>query len=514
MLSALTLIVAMCGYLREATLAARFGLSATMDAYFGALFIPNSLYLILIVGTLPAVFIPILLQDEKGHGPASVSETFSVITNFVLLVLVALISIGLVTARLWIPLLFPGFAGPTITLATHLVYIILPSVLFLGLAGILTAALNGFHRFAVAAVSPAISSLVVISAAVLAHGKYAIYIIGTATALGFVLQLAILVPAIASLGIRYRFRFSLQHPGITRLFRLGIPLLLYMAVANASFFVERNLASELSAGALSAVTYAMRLFTVPANFLAVPLAVVAYPQFTREALRQGRGNLRTQVSGIFRLIVFIFLPITIWIILNALPITQLLYEHGHFRQEDSLITAKVLTLYGIGILPNAIAIVLIRCFYALHDTVTPLWSVIIDLVFYVATAPFLSRHYGISGLALTRGLTFFLVGGILTFVLSARRQLLAIDLHFLWFFVRTVIATLAMAMVSWTSLHFLHSRFDSGTTTLRLTVIGLVLVTSGGAFIGVSCLLKLNEARRLLNLAWNFVPGSGSDPGF
>ena len=52
---------------------------------------------------------------------------------------------------MWLPLLFPGFSSSTTGTATHLVYIIFPAVIFVAVAGILTAALNGFHQFALPA---------------------------------------------------------------------------------------------------------------------------------------------------------------------------------------------------------------------------------------------------------------------------------------------------------------------------------------------------------------------------
>ena len=65
----LTVVVSALGYLREATLAGRFGSSAVMDAYFGAMFIPVVVYTVLISGSLSPVSIPILLeQHSKGTG--------------------------------------------------------------------------------------------------------------------------------------------------------------------------------------------------------------------------------------------------------------------------------------------------------------------------------------------------------------------------------------------------------------------------------------------------------------
>jgi putative peptidoglycan lipid II flippase len=504
----LTLFVAILGFLREATLAARFGVSATMDAYFGAIFIPTNIYLILVVGTVSPILIPILLhEDANDH--AKVSEVFSVVINFVLILFTAVVFCGVITAHLWLPWLFPGFDTATKAMALRLIYIIFPARPVLALAGIFTATLNGYHKFALAAFSPALSSFVVIAAALLARGDRAIYIVGIGTTIGFVLQFLILVPATRSLGIRYHLSMSLRHPAIRRLARLGGPLLLYLAVANASLVVERNLASRLSAGALSALTYAMRLFTVPSNFLAAPLAIVAYPHFAREALRPDYGELRKELSQSLRFVVFLFLPITVWTVLNALPVTRVLYERGQFNIEDSTVVSRVLMLYGIGILPNAIAIILLRCFYAVEDTITPLWAESIDLVFFILAATLLTRRFGIEGLAVTRGLTFFLVGGILALVLSRKKALLNFDRDFLLFVGKTAAATVVMALVSWIALKLLQSAFDHAGTFARLGILGVILLGSGAAFLAVASLLKMRESKRLLQTASSLVQSIG-----
>ncbi|MFI5072755.1 MAG: lipid II flippase MurJ, partial [Terriglobales bacterium] len=235
-------------------------MSPTMDAYFGAILIPYTLYLIIVVGTLSPVFIPILLQEGTSLDKAS--EAFSVVTTFTLVLMAAVVTLSMSTAVFWLPWLFPGFSPSTSAMLVRLVYIIYPAVIFLTMAGIFNAVLNGFHKFALAAITPALSSMAVIAAAILARGSKAIYIVGLATTLGFVLQFLVLVPAVAALGIRYRPTFNYRHPAILKVLRLGGPLFLYLLVSNAVSIIERNLASKVSAGAVSAMTYAVRLFGV------------------------------------------------------------------------------------------------------------------------------------------------------------------------------------------------------------------------------------------------------------
>lgn len=503
--SIITVLVAIVGSLREATLAGRFGISATMDAYFAAIFIPNLLYLVLIAGTLSPVFIPILMQENPEDDPGKASVTFSVITNFALLVFVVIVSLGTLGARLWLPWLFPGFNSATSNLAVHLIYVVFPALPFLATAGILTALLNGFHKFWLAAFAPAISSISVIAAALFLHGERAIYGVGIATAVGFLLQCLVLLPVTASLGIRYRPVLNFRHPAIAKLLRLGIPLFLYLAVANFSVLLERNLASRISAGAVSIVTYAVRLFTVPSNFLASPLAIVAYPAFAREAMRDRRGELATQVSRLFRLALFVFLPVTLWTILNATPITRILYEHGKFSIADSAITSRILAIYSIGIVPNAIAVVLLRCFFAIEDTVTPLFIELLDLGFYAIAAIFLTRYFGIEGLAAARGMSFILVFSTLMLVLWKRGLLKFTGAGHL--LLRVSAATAGMGLIGWLIWHFVQPMFNSGGTVPRLAVICLEFVVSVAIYLGIASLFGLSEARQIITTVLDLVPG-------
>ncbi|HEV7521246.1 MAG TPA: lipid II flippase MurJ, partial [Candidatus Angelobacter sp.] len=459
-------------------------------------------------GTVSPVLIPIFLQEQAGAGKARSSETFSVVSTCSLLVLIVVVGVSLPGARFWLAWLFPGFNAATLEMAVRLVYIVFPAVLFLGVAGILTAVLNGCHKFALASFAPAFASTSVIAAVLFAHGDRAIYTVGVATAVGFLLQCLVLVPAAVSLGIRYQPIFNFRHPAIGKLLRVGLPLFFYLAVASASSVIERNLASRLSAGAVSTLSYALRLFTVPANFMAAPLAIVAYPGFAREAARVHRGELGAQVSKIFRLVIFLFLPVAIWTVINALAVTRLLYEHGRFSSADSLLTGRILAIYSAGILPNAVSMVLLRCYFAVEDTVTPLFAEILVFVSFVLGGPILSRNFGLEGLVAARAATFFLGMGILVYVLGRRKALLNFDWGLLNFLTRTVIASSAMGVMSWLSLHLLSGSFDSGGTVVRLMVVVVLIAISGAIYLFLARLLKLGEARQIWTTVRDLLPGN------
>jgi putative peptidoglycan lipid II flippase len=276
--------------------------------------------------------------------------------------------------------------------------------------------------------------------------------------------------------------------------------------------MERNLASRLSAGAVSTLSYALRLFTVPSNFMAAPLAIVAYPGFAREAARASRGELGPQLSKIFRFVIFLFLPVTIWTVINSQVVTRLLYEHGRFLPADSVITAHVLAIYSIGILPNAIAMVLLRCFFAVEDTVTPLFAEILALISFAIAAPILSRHFGLGGLVGARAAAFFLVTGVLVFVLARRKALLNLDWDLLRFLFRATIATVGMGVLSWLSLRFLIGTFDAGGSAVRFLLTIVLMAISAAIYLLLARLLNLGEARQIWSTVRTLLPSGNRGP--
>lgn len=205
--------------------------------------------------------------------------------------------------------------------------------------------------------------------------------------------------------------------------------------------------------------------------------------------------------------IFLFLPVTLWTIINSLVVTRLLYEHGKFLSADSVITARVLAVYSVGILPNAIAMVLLRCFFAVEDTLTPLVAETLAFGSFVMSGPFFSRHYGIGGLVATRAAAFFLVTGILIYVLARRKALLNLNWDLMNFLVRATAASIGMGAISWLSLRLLTGTFDSGGIVVRLVLTMALMVISGAFYLLLAQLLKLDEARQIWTTVRGWLPG-------
>jgi putative peptidoglycan lipid II flippase len=504
LVTVLTAVVTAMGYVRDAVFASKLGASAGMDAYLAAFFVPNTLYLILIAGTMSPVFITVFSEHES-RGREQALTVFRIVSTFAAVVLALLVGLGIVTGKLWLPLLFSGFAPAQLQLSLRILYFVFPAIIFLGLAGMVSPLLNSLGHFAAPAISPAMYSLATIPVLLVAPRDRLIEWVAIATAIGLAAQLLVQLPAAAALGVHWRPDFRFRHPAMRQLLRIALPLLAYLVVANASLLIERNIASRLFTGAISTLNYATRLFSIPVNLLIMPLAVVFYPSFAKEAAREGRGNLVQELKDALRITIFLALPITCWLVIHALPLTRFIFERGHFGFSNSVGTADMLKVYSLGLLPNALAVMSLRFFYALQDTVTPLLVEIGNLAWYACAAPFLANRYGLLGLGAARAVSFLLVAVVLMLVMRGKLTKLSLTLSSFRFVLKTAFGSLVMCLVTWGTSVLLnpvfqeHGLLGRGFVVISLGAIGAVV------YFGICYFFGLREVRSVLGLSSSWI---------
>jgi hypothetical protein len=108
------------------------------------------------------------------------------------------------------------------------------------------------------------------------------------------------------------------------------------------------------------------------------------------------------------------MPLTLWVVMSALPLTRMFYERGQFHLSDSIVTARVLMLYGVGILPNAIAVILSPLLLRGPGHDDPFVGRVDRLGILYSRRPAADTSLWTRRISRTRGMTFFLVAGILT----------------------------------------------------------------------------------------------------
>ena len=486
----LTLVASFLGYVRDAAMAARFGASIVTDAYFAAFFVPNTLSLILLSNSVAIVFLPIFVeafQKDKRHAWKIASSLF----NLTFLLLSAVVLLASVTANLWMPILYSGFPDPTMQLAISLTQILMPMLIFIGLSTIVTAVLNSFDHFAVPAFAPVLGNILVIGAIFLSYYWWEIEGVAVVVTLSTLVQLLIQLPVLRKFDSHFSLSLQLKDPMIIRIFRLAIPLIIYFAIAYASQAVEKNIASSLVVGTVSAVSYAANLFRVPIAIFAGSLGTVIYPRLSLEAASESPGQFSYSMSRAIGATTMFLLPLSCWLLINSETLVNALFGFGRFSAADVHLTSIILAGYALGMTANGVTRILQRAFYAIQDTATPVLVEVVSFAIYTALVILLVRMIGTVGLGIARSV-YFLVVALMSFWLLKRHREVAFGGSDYWLMFGRYFLASAGASAVWLGLGWLHGHYLVLPGRMaELVYLGVSAVVGAVVFLVAAYVLKV-----------------------
>lgn len=400
-----TLISRPLGYVRAAIQAWLFGATAAMDAFVLAFTVPSILQVILLTGPLSSVLVPTLTAYR--HDRQALSRLFSALFT---LCAVAGLLIALLAAwgAPWLMALAgPGLQPETQALAVLLFRLMLPMLVMQALLSVCKGALNTVDHYGAPEYAGAVFNVVMIVTALALVSRWGIVSLAIGASLGGVAQLLMQFPFLARHGLTYYCPWRYDLSGLRQVFRLAEGAFLSAMVTPLNALVDRSLASTLFSGAIAALNYAFLLFLLPASLCVVPLSTVLLTDLAGLYHRQDIGGLRQRALSGLRLMLLLTLPITALGVWLAEPFTRLVYEYGHFRAADTILTAQAMRAYLIGLPFYGGTHLLSRCFYATHDTMTPALVNVGALLLNIACDLLFMRFFSHWGIALASTVVMF-----------------------------------------------------------------------------------------------------------
>ena len=393
------------GLLREMIIGARFGTAADLDAYLAAFRIPDLLFQLVAGGALGSAFIPTFAAAWTEESQQQAWLLFSRVLNLLTLFLILLCGLAMLFAEpLVAGVIAPGFSVEQQRLTASLMRWMLASTVVFGASGLIMGALNAVQHFLLPAVAPVLYNCAIIAGAWLLAPVVGIHGLVVGVAGGSVLHLLVQLPALMRQKVRYRFSFGVDDAQVREVARLMGPRVLGLLFVQLNFLVNTILASGLPDGSLSALNYAWLLMLLPQGIFAQAVATVAFPTFSAQVAAGNRAQLLETLTGLLRLILFLSIPAAFLLFVLDEPFVELLFQRGRFDAASTQAVAYALRFFALGLVAHAVVEIVVRVFYALHDTATPVVvgvaAVALNILFSLALIGRLS--YG--GLALANSI--------------------------------------------------------------------------------------------------------------
>lgn len=443
--TSLIMIVTLCskfmGMFREIFLARQFGASIDTDAYLVATMIPLLIFMSL-GGAIKTTFLPLFTEYHRND-PKEGFYFAGIIFNLIIIIGVILTVFGITYSHFIVKLVAPGFKGAVLEQTIELNKWLFVSIIFVGLLEWGSGVLNSLENFVIPACVSIPYNVIIILSIVFLSANYGIKAVTIGTLLAFIAQFLLVFWFVLKAGFRIHFKIDLSHPGVIRVFKLALPVLIGVGITQLSIVVDRIFASNLPAGSISAMNYAVRINGLVSSIFISALVTALYPAFAHLTAANDLSNLKLEISKALRLIGLVILPIMCGLFLTSKSIIAVVFERGAFLPSDTLRTASALQYFSLGLIFIAYREIIYRVFYALKNTKTPVKISIVAIVSNIILNFLLVAPMGLNGLALSTSVSAA-IGSVLLFV-SLGKKIGRLDVRDLAScYVKALIATALM----------------------------------------------------------------------
>lgn len=409
------------GFVRDLMMASILGANIYSDMFFVAFKLPNLFRRIFAEGAFAQSFIP-------SFASAKYKSIFAVGVLIFFIIVVSLLAVAVDIFSPQITLLIaPGFMPKEILEASKYVAIQFWYLPIIFVVSFFASLLQYREHFATTAFSTILLNISLILALFLYkedNRANIVLALSYAVIVGGVMQLIAHIIVAKTKGILKMLKVGFgalpkyldkTKEDFNRFFTNFIPAIWGNSTTQIMAFLDTILASFLISGSISYLYYANRIFQLPLALFAIALSVAIFPSISKMIKKSDLTSATKQMQKGFWILLFLLSTASVIGIIFAKEIIWLLFERGSFSRNDTLITANILAIYLIGLLPFGLSRLFSLWLYSNHQQLKAAKIATYSLVAYLVVAISLFWRFGVYGLAIAN-----MASGFTTFILLIR----------------------------------------------------------------------------------------------
>ena len=417
----MTTISRIFGLLRDIVFARLFGAGLGLDVFIVAFRIPNFLRRLFAEGGFNQAFVPVLAEYKEQRNEEEVKALVDQTAASLGLVLFIVTAIGVLISPFLITVFAPGFmnnAGKH-ALASDLLKITFPYILFISLTAFAGSILNTYKQFAVPAFTPVLLNLSLISCAIwlaplletpIEALAWGVFIAG-------VVQLLFQLPFLFRIRMLPKPGLNRDREGVKRILKLMLPILFAVSIVQINLLIDTLIASFLVNGSISWLYFSDRLVEFPLGVFGIALATVILPNLSEKHAQGSKEGFSNMLDWALRWVFMIALPAAVGLAVLAGPLLTTLFQYEEFTDHDVIMASQSLMAYSLGLPAFVLIKIFSAGFFSRQDTKTPVKIGAIAMVANLVMNLLLVGPLAHAGLALATSLSACLQAFLLFWIL-------------------------------------------------------------------------------------------------
>lgn len=479
-----------------------------LEAFRLAFQIPDLVFQLIVLGALSAAFIPIFTKYKKKDLSRAFKMSSIMMNTLIVIFIVVSVLIAIFARPLTLLRTGSGIPPEEVELIISLTRIMLISQLFFAISNFMTGILQSFHRFVLPALSPILYNIGILLGVYLFAPSLGIYAAALGVILGAFLHMVIQIPLVFKLGYRYTFSFNIQYEGIKEFFRMMPPRVVSIGASQFRNLLLGFFTTSLGNLSFFMMQLALSLMVIPIRFFGVPISQASLPFLSEYSSDNERERFKSLVIQSLHQISFLTFPASVLLLILRVPVVRLVFGAANFPWENTVLTSRLVAIVALSIAAQALTQLLIRAFYALHDTRTPLYIAAVDVILYLTLCIGLVFYtpLGVYGIAIATTVTAILE--FLLFLYLLHQKVKGFNFREFWLpQFKIAVASFFMAVFIYLPFKILDEVVFNTSRTIEL--IGLTISTGTIGmlvYLYFALLFDIRELKTLANLLNKFGP--------
>lgn len=499
-----TLLSRITGFLRTVLIKNIMSPKGYSDEFLVAFSLPDLTFELLVGGAIAAAIIPVLSSSISKENEKEGWKAMGTFLNITVLAFFFISIIFYVFTPKFVGIVAIGYEPGTdkFNLVVKLTRILLPSSLFMILAGQCNGVLNAYNRFAAASFGPVIYNLCVMISIIAFGGKSV-----ELTTFGVMIS-ALIYFLIQLLCTWKHFRFYkpklyIKNETFIKLVKLAVPSLAASAVVQVNSIISRSFSTEFAQNSVTMMNNANRTWQLPLGIFAQSLGVAMLPTLSSQYAREETEDFRRVLNKGIRTVMVLCIPSTMIMIVLNREIMQILFKWSYMSTYEVALNGVSLLAYAPALLFQSIVVILNRAFYSIQNTRVPLFIGIGTIGINIAANIYFTNftNLGAIGTAMAYVITV-MVNAFLLIVLFSKKTGQALIPDNFAFLSKTSAVTVISGIVLWICTLIIpfptDESFSFGKKILEILSVGCRLIPSILVFIITAVLLKIDEVRQFV----------------
>ncbi len=388
LLAFFTLASQLFALVRDRLLAHSFGAGETLDVFYAAFRIPDTLYAFLASVVSLFVLIPFIERAQRKGGDSALRDFLSEMFSFFSGALIIFGAILWVFAPNIVAVLYSGFSFEMKEELITVTRIMLLQPLLLGISNLCVAYVQVRGRFLLYAVAPILYNVGIIFGIIVLYPFFQTAGLGMGVVLGALLHLSVQVPFMIKNNMLPRFVIPAWRT-VYEVVAISIPRSITLSTQQLVSLFMVSIISLYAVGSVSSFSFAWNLHAVPLSIIGVSYSVAAFPKLAKLF---GEGKLKEYKDMIIvavRQILFLSIPAVVFIVVLRAQIVRVVLGSGEFDWDATMMTSALLALLVTSLVAQSLVVLLVRACYAGGNSKAPLFINTISAVVTVSGILFL-----------------------------------------------------------------------------------------------------------------------------